>query len=153
MERKIGLSSLRARAKASAPHSDQCTRFFSCSARYGLFAAYSGSARTMRIPGIRRRSMCDDFRMQLSSKWLDDLARRYSEPHRRYHTLAHVEELLALLRDFELQDRDSVEAAVWFHDAIYDTRATDNEARSAELAATALREMNHQNIDAVRAMI
>ena len=107
----------------------------------------------MRTMGTRRRSMCDYGRMQLTAKWRDELVKRYSEPHRRYHTLTHVEELLALLREFDLDDRDSVEAAVWFHDVIYDTRATDNEARSAELAATALREMNFRNTDAVRAMI
>jgi len=91
--------------------------------------------------------------MRLTEKWTKDLSKRYSEPHRRYHTLAHVEELLALLREFELDDRDSVEAAVWFHDAIYDTHASDNEARSADLAETALREMQFQNIEAVQAMI
>jgi predicted metal-dependent HD superfamily phosphohydrolase len=91
--------------------------------------------------------------MQLTQEWTNELARRYSEPHRRYHTLAHVEELLTLLREFTLDDRDSVEAAVWFHDAIYDTRASDNEARSAELAASALREMHQPNIETVQAMI
>ena len=91
--------------------------------------------------------------MQLTEEWTNELTRRYSESHRRYHTLAHVNELLTLLRDFELADRDSVEAAVWFHDAIYDTHANDNEARSAELAGTALREMNFGNIDVVQAMI
>lgn len=91
--------------------------------------------------------------MQLPAKWMNELARRYSEPHRRYHTLAHITELLSLLDEFELDDRDSVEAAVWFHDAIYDTHASDNEARSADLAETALRELQFPNIEAVRAMI
>jgi len=84
---------------------------------------------------------------------MNELARRYSEPHRRYHTLTHITELLSLLDEFELDDRDSVEAAVWFHDAIYDTHASDNEARSADLAETALRELRFPNIEAVRAMI
>lgn len=91
--------------------------------------------------------------MQLPEKWTNELARRYSEPHRRYHTLAHITELLSLLDEFELDDRDSVEAAIWFHDAIYDTHASDNEARSADLAETALRELQFPNIEAVRAMI
>jgi len=64
------------------------------------------------------------------------LAARYREPHRHYHTLAHVEALQhwrahwqALVQDVHLTD-----AAIWFHDAIYDPRRHDNEARSAELA-------------------
>ena len=97
--------------------------------------------------------MCDYGQMQLPETWMNELARRYSEPHRRYHTLTHITELLSLLDEFELDDRDSVEAAVWFHDAIYDTHASDNEARSADLAETALRELRFPNIEAVRAMI
>jgi predicted metal-dependent HD superfamily phosphohydrolase len=65
----------------------------------------------------------------------DDLCRRYGEAHRAYHTLAHVEHCL---REFEaLRDvaphPDAVELALCYHDAVYDTRATDSEERSAWL--------------------
>lgn len=65
----------------------------------------------------------------------------YAEPHRRYHTRAHIEACLALLDargDLTEGERRLVEWAVWFHDAVYDPRAADNEARSAELARRAL---------------
>jgi predicted metal-dependent HD superfamily phosphohydrolase len=61
----------------------------------------------------------------------------YAEPHRRYHTRAHVEACLALLAartDLTPGERRLLGWAIWFHDAVYDTRADDNEARSAELA-------------------
>ncbi len=63
-----------------------------------------------------------------------DLAARYAEPHRRYHGLAHVAELLALLGDVPLDHRAAVELAVWYHDAVYDPSSATNEADSAALA-------------------
>ena len=60
----------------------------------------------------------------------------YSEPHRKYHTLQHLNECLKHLDGVcELADHaDEVELALWFHDAIYNTSKKDNEKRSAEWA-------------------
>ncbi len=61
----------------------------------------------------------------------------YAEPHRRYHTLAHVEDCLARLGEVEglsAAERRVLELAVWWHDAVYDPTRSDNEERSAELA-------------------
>ena len=59
----------------------------------------------------------------------------YSQPDRHYHTPGHIEHCL---RQFDLiagllDDPDAVEMALWFHDAIYDAAAYDNEQRSAQL--------------------
>lgn len=66
--------------------------------------------------------------------------RAYKAPDRHYHNLAHIEAMLDLMRwhGGALSDPASVEAAIWFHDAVYDTRRHDNEERSAELAAERL---------------
>lgn len=64
----------------------------------------------------------------------------YGEPHRAYHTLAHLEFLFARL-DAHAQDaREPLRLAfaAWYHDIVYDPLATDNEERSARLAATDL---------------
>ncbi|WP_299616637.1 hypothetical protein [Pelagibius sp.] len=71
----------------------------------------------------------------LPAELMTDLRRRYGEPQRHYHTWAHVEALLRLFDDVRdrLSDPAAVEAALYYHDAVYDPRASDNEARSAAL--------------------
>lgn len=68
------------------------------------------------------------------------LQRCYAEPQRHYHTLQHLGECLAW---FELEKQQAehpgeVALALWFHDAVYDVHAHDNEARSADWARRAL---------------
>lgn len=72
---------------------------------------------------------------------LSELSARYAEPHRHYHTLQHLEECFALLAPAAhlAEHPAEVELALWFHDAIYDTQAHDNEERSAGWAEQALR--------------
>jgi predicted metal-dependent HD superfamily phosphohydrolase len=69
-----------------------------------------------------------------------ELARRYAEPHRAYHTLAHLEACFTELEPAAhlAEHLAEVQLALWFHDAIYDTQASDNEDRSASWAEQAL---------------
>jgi predicted metal-dependent HD superfamily phosphohydrolase len=60
---------------------------------------------------------------------------RYAEPQRRYHTVEH---LLHCLVEHDraashMNRPDPVEMVLWFHDAIFEPGAADNEQRSAEL--------------------
>ncbi|GAA3085281.1 hypothetical protein GCM10017600_58900 [Streptosporangium carneum] len=73
----------------------------------------------------------------------EELVARYGEPHRRYHTTAHLEAVLAhvdTLAD-SAANPDLVRLAAWFHDAVYDPTRSDNEERSARLAERALPEL------------
>lgn len=64
---------------------------------------------------------------------LERLLACYSEPHRKYHTLQHLEECLNQLQPaVELaQHPAEVELALWFHDAVYALQRQDNEQQSA----------------------
>ncbi|QPC93335.1 hypothetical protein [Mesorhizobium sp. INR15] len=92
---------------------------------------------------------------------IDDALKRglsglYEADDRHYHGMAHIEAMLALAGDYRasLHDAGAVEAAIWFHDAIYDSRAKDNEARSAELARKKLSgRADPERLDRITAMI
>lgn len=60
----------------------------------------------------------------------------YLEPSRAYHGLGHVQALLKHLSDhLQLAKAPvSIELAIWFHDAVYDTMRHDNEEQSSQLA-------------------
>ena len=69
-----------------------------------------------------------------------ELVTRYSEPHRKYHTFQHLEECI---RWFEASSHlatrpPEVQAALWFHDAIYNLGQADNEEQSAKWARAVL---------------
>ena len=75
----------------------------------------------------------------------EDLVVRWSQAHRGYHDLRHLDEVIAALTELREttldtdEDWASVVLAAWFHDAVYDVAAPgaadpDNESRSAELA-------------------
>lgn len=69
-----------------------------------------------------------------------DLIDRWSQPHRHYHTVDHLAAVLAVIDRFAdvAANPDDVRLAAWFHDAVYDPTAGDNEARSAALAEVEL---------------
>jgi predicted metal-dependent HD superfamily phosphohydrolase len=72
--------------------------------------------------------------------FLDSVLRSWREPHRHYHGLDHLRDCLARLDEAPAvgRDRDLAEAALWYHDLVYQPGAPDNEARSAALARAAL---------------
>lgn len=89
---------------------------------------------------------------ELHAKLLAELSAAYSEPHRRYHTVAHVEKCLNELAgagDCAVRPEE-VRFALLFHDAVYDPRRNDNEARSADWACSVMDELGRPEHEQAR---
>jgi predicted metal-dependent HD superfamily phosphohydrolase len=65
----------------------------------------------------------------------------WSEPHRRYHDLAHLAAVLGIVGELApaATDPDAVRLAAWYHDVVYDPTRDDNERISAARARAGLR--------------
>lgn len=64
-----------------------------------------------------------------------DIATRYSEPVRTYHTLSHLQQLFSQFEQVKssLKQPSSIALALFYHDIIYDPTKQDNELQSALL--------------------
>lgn len=84
----------------------------------------------------RWRNLMKGLGLDEHREMFDQVLGAYSERHRHYHTVAHID---ACLRELDSARSLAkfpweVEAALWFHDAVYAPSASDNERRSADLA-------------------
>lgn len=72
-----------------------------------------------------------------------DLVTAYSSAARFYHTLEHIQHILEIINELRLLATNfpALQLAAWFHDAIYDSRANDNEEKSADYAVVALNQL------------
>jgi predicted metal-dependent HD superfamily phosphohydrolase len=87
----------------------------------------------------------------------EELVLRYGEHQRAYHTIRHLEECFgwfAQVRSIAARPGE-ISFALFYHDAIYDTHAADNEERSADLAANVLHEhvRGDSNAERIRSLI
>ena len=75
----------------------------------------------------------------ITALW-QDIAARYNEPQRAYHTLKHIQQLFEQLDQIKdkLYEPHIIALALYYHDVTYDPRRSDNELKSAEYAVEAL---------------
>lgn len=100
----------------------------------------------LRIPARQRTAR---LRRALLARWAalapsrpelgESLVDRWSEEHRRYHTPSHLLDVLEALDAIFQPDDDGslrrrVRLAAWFHDAVYEGEAGEDERASAALA-------------------
>lgn len=89
----------------------------------------------------RWHKLMDQWQAPESNDIYARLVSAYSEPHRRYHVVRHIEDCLA---EFDAAPEtadapEEVEIALWFHDAVYKPTSSSNESQSADWAASFLR--------------
>jgi predicted metal-dependent HD superfamily phosphohydrolase len=76
--------------------------------------------------------------------WLE-IFTKYSEPKRHYHTIGHLEAMIANLNEVKanITDWDTTLFAVFYHDIIYKASSSTNEGDSAKLAMKKLSEIGY----------
>lgn len=81
-----------------------------------------------------------DISQTLAEKTFTQIVAAYSTPNRYYHTLKHIDRILEVIQTvgYHTQDLKTVQLAAWFHDIVYDTKAKDNEEKSAARAVELL---------------
>ncbi len=91
-----------------------------------------------------------DVEPRVSQKIFLDLVNAYSSPHRFYHSLEHIQQVLDTIEEIHRHTQletlldinfPLIQLAAWFHDAIYDPKSNNNEEKSADYAESALREL------------
>jgi predicted metal-dependent HD superfamily phosphohydrolase len=96
--------------------------------------------------------MTDNLKNRLEKVWqqlhartvpqdvFEELIRAYSSPDRFYHNLTHIQDCLSIFdgTQFLAAHPEEIELAIWFHDAVYDTRRNDNEQKSTEWAKSVI---------------
>lgn len=68
-----------------------------------------------------------------------DLLARWAQPHRRYHSITHLRDVLDRVEELAAfaDDTDAVRLAAWYHDCVYEG-LPDDEERSARRAEAEL---------------
>lgn len=93
---------------------------------------------------VRWLNFCNQLKAKKAEEIWNWIETRYSEPHRHYHNLTHLEHCFQELDRVRAQPPE-IELAIWFHDIIYDTHALDNEEKSGLLVEQAIDLMSLPN--------
>jgi len=84
----------------------------------------------------------------LSESVIEDILKRWDEPHRQWHGRMHLENLLRQIEEaseLDEADREMLRYVALFHDAIYLPLRSDNEEESALLAGDCLKNYSRRD--------
>ncbi|MFZ6666184.1 HD domain-containing protein [Peijinzhouia sedimentorum] len=84
---------------------------------------------------------------RLAEELWTEIEKNYSGKKRFYHTLKHLENLLAQLTEVkgDIQNWDTILFTLYYHDIIYNATKSNNEEKSAELAEKRLQQISVSN--------
>ena len=93
---------------------------------------------------LLRKYAVDHRRMDVL--W-NEIDRNYSDSNRHYHTLLHLANLLSEMHEVksQIQDWQTLLFTLFYHDIIYNPTRSDNEEKSAELAAERMQQIGVPN--------
>ena len=80
----------------------------------------------------------------LTNELWTEIEKNYLNKKRHYHTLHHLDSLLAQLIDVkeEIQNWNTILFTLYYHDIIYNSLKSDNEEKSAELAKKRMKQIS-----------
>lgn len=81
---------------------------------------------------------------RLTNELWTEIEKNYSSKIRHYHTLQHLDNLLAQLTDVkgEIQNWNTILFTLYYHDIVYNSLKSDNEEKSAELAEKRMKQIS-----------
>jgi predicted metal-dependent HD superfamily phosphohydrolase len=81
---------------------------------------------------------------RLTNELWTEIEKNYSSKKRHYHTLHHLDSLLAQLTDVkgEIQNWNTALFTLYYHDIVYNSLKSDNEEKSAELAEKRMKQIS-----------
>ena len=97
----------------------------------------------------------NEISLEIAATMGEKIINAYSSPHRSYHTLGHLHHCFAILDQipYEIEEKNDIRFAIWFHDFIYDPKSESNEHQSAEIAYKWLHSLGVSNPEHVRSLI
>jgi predicted metal-dependent HD superfamily phosphohydrolase len=80
---------------------------------------------------------------ELKSRFWNEIAKAYQSKGRHYHSLQHLDHLYHHLTEMKgyIQNWHSVVFSLFYHDFVYNAARSDNEAKSSEVAALHLQQL------------
>jgi predicted metal-dependent HD superfamily phosphohydrolase len=90
---------------------------------------------------LAKRHSDDD---NLINELWQEIVEAYSHRNRHYHTLAHLDHLYSRLLEVKslISNWETVLFSLYYHDIVYNVRASDNEEQSAQLAEKRMQQLH-----------